>query len=467
MEQMPGKTMRALDIPDEDLSRLADKATELAKAYWATLDERPSYPATSGQETARLFARPWNDEGRGADVLRDFEDIARHVRPSTGRFFGYVAGSGEPVGAIGELLAATLNQNVTAWRSAPAAVTIERAVVGWLADAVGCAGFSGSLCGGGSAANLMGLAIAREAKLPANESGASGGVIYASQQVHMSIPKAVSLLGIGRSNLRLVATDDDFRMRTDALAAAIAADRGAGLTPIAIVATAGTIVTGAIDPLEEIARIARAENLWLHVDGAYGVPGAIAAPSKFAGLSQADSLSLDAHKWLYQPIDCGCLLYRDANSARKAFSNSDDYVRIFSEDPLEAFAFFEESFELSRRFRALKLWMSLQYHGRRAYREAIQRDMDHARLLAELVGSEPDLEMLAPVTLSAVCFRHRFKDNQSILSRLISRGRVYLSNATVNGQFALRACFVNHRTTDKDVREIVAEVIAAAAETNA
>ncbi len=459
--------MRDLDISEQELSSLADTAVDLAKRYWASLEDRPSYPATSGRETTRLFARPWQEEGRGAEVLEDFHEIAEHVRPSTGRFFGYVAGSGEPVGALGELLAAALNQNVTAWRSAPAAVSIERAVVGWLAEAVGCPGFGGSLCGGGSAANLMGLALAREAKLPANETGVSGGVVYASEQVHMSIPKAVATLGIGRNNLRLIPADGEFRMRPEALRAAIASDRQAGQKPIAIVATAGTIVTGAIDPLHEIAEIARGEDLWLHVDGAYGVPGAMAVPERFDGLALADSLSLDAHKWLYQPIDCGCLLYRDTQAARNAFSISDDYVRIFSEDPVEAFAFFEESFELSRRFRALKLWMSLQYHGRRAYREAILRDLAHAQLLAETINGKPELELLAPVTLSAVCFRHRHKDNQAILKRVIARGRIYLSNATIGGQFALRACFVNHRTKEDDVREIVSEVLAAADEVNA
>ena len=160
-------------------------------------------------------------------------------------------GSGEPVGALGEFLAAVFNQNVTSWRSAPAATSIEHAVVGWLADAVGCAGFTGSLCGGGSAANLMALAMAREAKLPANETGARPCMVYASEQVHMSIPKAIALLGIGRKNLRLIPVDDDFRMRTDALEAAIADDRKAGSTPIAIVATVGTVATGAIDPLHE------------------------------------------------------------------------------------------------------------------------------------------------------------------------------------------------------------------------
>lgn len=309
----------------------------------------------------------------------------------------------------------------------------------------------------------MGLAMAREAKLPANETGISGGVIYASAQVHMSIPKAVALLGIGRANLRLIPVDDQFQMRPDALQATITADREAGDIPIAIVATVGTIVSGAIDPLPEIADVASREGLWLHVDG---VLAALALPEKLNALALADSLSLDAHKWLYQPVDCGCLLHRHPQIARTTFSHSDDYVGMLSQDPTEAFAFFEESFELSRRFRALKLWLSLQYHGRRAFREAIAEDLRHARLLADTVKAHPELELLAPVPLSAVCFRHRAKDNRAILRRVISRGRVYLSNATIGDQFALRACVVNHRTTDDDVLEIVSEVIAAAGELN-
>jgi len=459
--------MNDLEISNQQLSRLADEAMGLAKTYWASLDDKPAYPATSGRQTTQLFARPWTEEGRGGEVLQDFTLIAEHVRPATGRFFGYVLGSGEPMGALGELLAAVLNQNVTSWRSAPAAAAIELAVVGWLAEAVGCAGFTGSLCGGGSAANLMGLAMAREAKLPANETGVRGGIIYASEQVHMSIPKAVALLGLGRNNLRLIPVDDEFRMRPAALEAAIAADRAAGRAPIAIVATAGTIVSGAIDPLPELTEIARREGLWLHVDGAYGVLAALAEPSRFRGLAGVDSLSLDAHKWLYQPLDCGCLLSRHPDIARRTFSHSDDYVSITNEDPVEAFAFFDESMELSRRFRALKLWMSLQYHGRRAFRHAIAQDLRHAQLLAESVRAHPALELMAPVPLSAVCFRHRAKDNRAILKRVIARGRVYLSNATVRGQFALRACFVNHRTTEDDVRAIVSEVIAAADELNA
>ncbi|HVZ01749.1 MAG TPA: pyridoxal-dependent decarboxylase [Dongiaceae bacterium] len=459
--------MSALDISDRDLARVLDEAATLAKRYWASLEARRAFPVTNGAETQRLFERAWAEEGLGAAVLGDFETIAAHSRPSNGKFFAYVAGSGEPVGAVGDLLASVLNQNATSWRSAPAAISIERAVIGWLAEAVGCGGFAGSLCGGGSSANLMALAMAREAKAPANESGIRPCVVYASTEVHMAVPKAIALLGIGRDNLRLIPVDADLRMRVDALEAAIVADRKAGRLPIAIVASAGTVNIGAVDPLREIADIARREALWFHVDGAYGGFAAIAAPEKFAGLDRADSLALDAHKWLYQPIDCGCLLYRDRRPARAAFSASGDYVKVMTEDPVESFAVFDESMELSRRFRALKLWLSLQYHGRRAFRATIAADLGHAQLLAREIAAASALELVAPVPLSAVCFRHRTKDNAAILKRVIARGRVYISNATIGGAFVLRACFVNHRATEDDVRAIVSEVLAAADELNA
>lgn len=411
-----------------------------------------------------LFSRPWVEQGRGREVLEGFKLVAQHSRPSGGRFFGYVFGSGEPVGAIAELLIAALNQNVTSWRSGPAAVAIEHTVVSWLAEAVGCANFGGSLCGGGSAANLMALAMAREAHQARHGTESRSGVVYASTEVHMSTPKAITLLGIGREDLRLIPVDEAFRMRVDLLDEAIAADRAAGRQPMAIVANASTVNTGAIDPLPELARIAKEHRIWLHADGAYGALAALAVPERFQGLSEVDSLSLDTHKWLYQTVDCSCLLHRHHATARQTFSDSGDYVKSGSDDPIESFAFFDESLELSRRFRALKLRMSLQYHGRRAYRESIAQDLRHAQRQAELIQAEPALELLAPVSLSAVCFRHPSADNAAVLRRVIERRHVYISNATINGQFALRACFVNHRTCDEDVRAIVTEVLAAAAE---
>jgi glutamate/tyrosine decarboxylase-like PLP-dependent enzyme len=459
----------SLDLSTQEFLALCDGAARLAAGWLGGLDARAIAPAVTGAEVERRFSGPVPEQGLGVDaVLARLADVAAASRAQNGRFLGYVLGSGEPSGAAADLLASALNQNVTAWRSAPAGVAVEKTVVGWLAGAIGCPGFTGSLTGGGSPANLMGLAMAREARLPANERGvAPGAVVYASEEVHMSIPKAVALLGIGREHLRLVPTDAAFRMRPDALARAMDDDVRAGRTPLAVVATAGTVATGAVDPLEAVADVAARHGAWLHVDGAYGALAALAAPALLAGLARADSLSLDAHKWLYQPVDCGCLLFRDPAASRRAFSHSGEYVQSLTADPVESFAFFEESLELSRRFRALRLWTSIQLHGLGAFREAIARDLAHARVLAARVEREPQLQLVAPVELSAVCFRVRGgadadARNEAILRRVNGRGRVYLSNAKLRGAFALRACFVNHRTTDADVDAVVDEVLRAA-----
>lgn len=464
--------MNPLALPQDEYQAVFERITRVALEYLASLDQRPSFSAMSGSKTEALFSKPLPEKGMGIAALDEISMVIEGLRPGVPRFFGYVMGSGEPVAAAADLLASVLNQNVTAWRSGPSAATLERVVVGWLAEAIGCKGFRGSLTGGGSPANLMGLAMAREARLPANETGARPGTIYASEQVHMSIPKAVALLGIGRDHLRLIACDDEFRARTDLLREAIGRDVRAGLVPIAVVASAGTVSTGSIDPLQELAAIAREFGAWFHVDGAYGALAVIAEPGKFLGLSDADSLSLDPHKWLYQPIDCGCLLYRDAAAARRAFSHTGDYAKSLLDDPIEGFAFFEESIELSRRFRALKLWLSLRYHGLANFREAIRNDLAMARHLAELVGKQPELELLAPIPLSAVCFRYRAEAdadslNQRILQAVIRRGTVFLSNASIHGQFGLRACIVNHRTTPADVEQVVGEVIAVGRELTA
>jgi aromatic-L-amino-acid decarboxylase len=466
--------MRSLEISPDEFQRLAERVTALTADYLRELDSLPISPPTTGEETERLFRTPLSENGVGAEALAGLQDVIEHSRAQNGRFFGYVLGSGEPVGAVADLLAGVLNQNVTAWRSGPAAVTVERTVVGWLAEAIGCSGFLGSLTGGGSSANLMALAMARETKMPANEVGVRGmprGVVYASEEVHMSIPKSVALLGIGRQNLRLIATDEKFRVIPDELEDAIQRDKREGKIPVAVVASAGTVNTGAIDPLPEIAAIARRHGLWMHIDGAYGALAAIAAPEKFVGMDLADSLSLDPHKWLYQPLDCGCLLYRDVNAAHSAFSHTGDYAKALTDDPIEGFAFFEESLELSRRFRALRLWFSLRYHGLQAFRAAIQKDLDMAQRLAKALAEHPHLELLAPVELSAVCFRHIGNEtppedelnrhNAAILKRVVQRGRVYLSNATLRGKFCLRACIVNHRTTEGDVDSVIPEVLAA------
>jgi aromatic-L-amino-acid/L-tryptophan decarboxylase len=259
-------------------------------------------------------------------------------------------------------------------------------------------------------------------------------------------------------------------MRPDDLRRAITADRDSGKLPIAVVASAGTTSTGSVDPIIPIADIANEFGLWLHIDGAYGALASLAIPEAFRGMERADSLSLDPHKWLYQPTGCGCLLYRDPAAARRAFSHSGDYARALTGDPIEGFAVFEESIELSRPVRALSIWLSLRYYGLRAFQQSIREDLHLAQLLAAAIDAEPRLERLAPVPLSAVCFRYVAATgdlgalNQAILTRVIRRGRVYISNATIHGKFALRACIVNHRTTDDDVNAVVQEVLAAANE---
>lgn len=457
----------SLDVTPEQFLEVAEETARLAAGYLRGLDERSIQPVAGAGALLAALGGPAPEQGAGRQVLELLREVVAGARAQNGRFLGYVLGSGEPVAATADLLASVLNQNLTAWRSSPSGVTMERTVVRWLAEAIGCAGFGGSLTGGGSPANLMGLAMAREARLPANEHGARGGVVYASTQVHMSTPKAVALLGLGRENLRLLPVDDALRLRVDLLEEAVARDRAAGLTPLAVVASAGTVATGAVDPIAAIADVAARHGLWLHVDGAYGALAAMVAPALLGPLARADSISLDPHKWLYQPVDCGCLLFKDPAAARRAFSHSGDYARPLTEDPVEGFAFFDESLELSRRFRALRLWTSIRYHGLEAFRAAMRRDLAHARALAARVASQPSLELLAPGELSAVCFRHRFAEdadarNAALLGLVNGRGRVYLSNATVRGAFALRACFVNHRTTDADVEAVVAEVLEAA-----
>jgi aromatic-L-amino-acid decarboxylase len=469
--------MKPLELSSEHFGALAADVVALSVEYLSTLDARPVFPRTSGAETERLFAAEAPEHGMGDQAFDALREVIAHSRAQNGRFFGYVQGPGEPIAALGDLVASILTQNITAWRSSPAGVTIERTVVRWLAEAVGCHDFSGTLTGGGSAANLMGLAMARESRIPANDRGiynAGAGVIYASEQVHMAVPKAVAMLGIGRENLHYVPCDDSYRIVPSALERAIRSDEAQGRKPLAVVASAGTVNTGSIDPLAEIAVIARQHDLWLHVDGAYGALAAVAVPQKFDGLAQADSLSLDPHKWLYQPLDCGCLLYRDASVARKTFSYTGTYAKQLSSDPIEGFAFFEESMELSRRFRALKLWLSLRYHGLDSFRAAIQKDLDHAQFLAEAIKNSPALELTGPVELSAVCFRHRLKEdaseearnlfNLALLKRIVRRGKVYLSNTELKGKFCLRACIVNHLTRDKDIASVVPEVLEAASE---
>src|SRR5215216_4933457 len=477
MEQMSLRTQSSLDLREDALREISSQITKLVSEYMATISERPVRAENHAGKTTSEIEAELSTEGLPLDQLlaecRTIMDLSRHNGHP--RFFGYVASPSTPIGAYGDLIASALNANITCWRSGPAGTEIERMVVRWLGSLINYdRDASGLLTSGGSMANMIALLIANRRKCGAAASRQglwnSGPpmTIYASEEVHMSIPKAADILGFGRDQVRTIACDDRQRMRVDLLRPRIEADLREGLRPFCVVGSAGTVNTGVVDPLNEIAQIAAEFGLWFHVDGAYGAPGVLDQRKKdlFAGLERADSVSLDPHKWLYVPVDAGCLLFRDAAAAMAAFSTEDaDYIKTHGYSDDEAFAFWDYGVELSRRFRALKVWLTLQYYGTRRIAEAIGEDISLAEYLGEVVSRADDFELLAPVELSICCFRYVPERgmseaelnelNESIMALVQKGGRTYVSNATVNGRFALRACITNFRTTKADIDETV------------
>ncbi len=489
----------SLELSDEAMSELAEYTTSLVLDYFARVSDLPVFPETSAGTITRRLGTELPDEGEPIQKLlndcRAMFDASRHSGHP--RFFGYVASPATAPGAFADLISSSLNANVTSWRSGPAATEVEKLVVRWLGSLTG---FSEDACGlltsGGSLANLTAILIAQRAKTkgdPAQDGLWQTGspmTIYASDQIHMSIPKAADVLGLGRKQVRLVASDDHFRMDVGALRKLIEKDLKTKRKPFCVVASAGTVNTGAVDDLSEIASIAQEFGLWFHVDGAYGALAAMDRRKRplFKGLERADSLSLDCHKWLYTPIDAGCLLFRDESSARTAFSAKEaDYIKVH-ETSDESFAFWDYGVELSRRFRALKIWLTLRYYGSGKIGAAISEDLALAEYLGQQVSAAEDFELLAPVELSICCFRYLptavrarmagasaeelaelraelDESNARIMHAVQRGGEAYISNATVKGTFALRACITNFRTTRDDIDALLDIVRKVARET--
>jgi glutamate/tyrosine decarboxylase-like PLP-dependent enzyme len=470
------RTQSSLDVSEEALQEISSEANKLVFEYLTTISERPVRAENYAGKTTESIAAELSTEGlplsQLLDECRKIMDLSRHNGHA--RFFGYVASPSTPIGAYGDLIASALNANITCWRSGPAGTEVERMVVRWLGSLINYdRDARGLLTSGGSMANMIALLVANRRKSGAAvaRSGlwnsGSPMTVYASSEVHMSIAKAADILGFGRDYVREIKCDDRQRMRLTLLRENIEADRKEGLRPFCVVGSAGTTNTGVVDPLSEIAAIAKEFDLWFHVDGAYGAPGILDERKKhlFAGLELADSVSLDPHKWLYVPVDAGCLLFRDDAAARATFSTDEaDYIKTHGYVDEEAFAFWDYGVELSRRFRALKVWLTLQYYGSRRIADAISEDISLAEYLGEVVSKSDDFELLAPVELSICCFRYISSEadldklNERIMERVQKGGRAYLSNATVNGHFALRACITNFRTTKSDIDETVAAI---------
>lgn len=450
---------------------------ELVAEYYGSLNTRPVLEPASSELLRATVAEPLPREGAAFDdLLTTLRDVVIRYSRHNGhpRFFGYVASPGTPIASLGSLLGAAMAVNVTAWRSAPVATELEHVTVGWLKEMLGYpASAMGLLVSGGSMANFSGLAAAVAAKAPGNvlRDGLIGGPrlrVYVSEESHFSVAKAAGMMGIGEANVRQIATDEAFAMNVAELRHAIAEDIAAGYLPICVVANAGATATGAFDSISGVAAVAREHNLWLHVDAAYGGFAALAPSSKhlFRDIALADSVALDPHKWLYQPIGCGCILYKDAAAARAAFSHSAEYTRTIGLERDEAFAFWDYGPELTRPFRALDLWLAIKFIGVDRLAEAVEENIQCARYFAELVAGTDDFEMLAPVGLSVFCFRYVPRNfagdldvlNEKILVDLQHSGSSYVSNAKLRGKFALRGCVLNYRTTRGDMERLLADV---------
>ena len=410
-----------------------------------------------------------------ADLLFDHSLFNGHPR-----FFGYITSSPAPIGILGDLLASAVNQNCGAWTLSPMATEIEAQTVRWIAEFIGYGGLprhsgqaatAGLLVSGGNMANFVCFLAARTAKAGPDirkvglRSGNPPLVMYASAETHTWIQKAADLFGFGTDAIRWIAVDEHQRMKTAELRRQIEEDRSRGERPFLVVGTAGSVSTGAVDPLPEIASLCREFDLWFHVDGAYGALAAAIpeAPDDLRGLAEADSVAVDPHKWLYAPLEAGCALVRRPEDLRNAFSYHPPYYRFAD----ETVNFVDYGPQNSRGFRALKVWLALQHIGRDGYVDSIAEDMRLSRKLYDLLQNHPEFEALTQ-SLSITTFRYvplelrsRLGDpaveeslnklNEDLLARIEKSGQAFLSNAVINGKFALRACIVNFHTTDADI----------------
>jgi aromatic-L-amino-acid decarboxylase len=466
----------------ESMRKLGHKMLDDMMDYMKTVRERPVWQHVPERVKAH-FNSPVPQKPQPPEEI--YEEFVEKVLPYPmgnihPRFWGWILGTGTVMGAFAELLAASMNTN-TGGGANHIANHVEKQVIDWIKEMLGYPqSASGILTSGCSAANIVGLTVARNAKAGFDlrrkglQRATQRMVLYASQEVHSSIQKAVELLGLGSEALRLLPINDYFQIDLETLKTSITKDREDGYMPFCVVGAAGTTNTGSIDDLNALANLCQQENLWLHVDGAFGAWAAIApkAKNKVVGIEQADSLALDLHKWMYMPYEIGCILVRHEEQHRKAFSLTPDYL-AHGEGKLGLTGgdlpwFSDYSFQLSRGFRALKAWMSIKEHGSRKYARIIQQNIDQALYLGELVNASPELELSAPVTLNVVCFRYVAPAldnaeldelNKRIVIELQEQGVAVLSGTVIKGKYVLRAANTNHRSRREDFDMLVRDVM--------
>lgn len=474
----------------EDFRAQGHKVIDWIARYLSEVEQRPVLSSVRpGELRARLpLAAPEAGEPMAA-ILDDLDPlimpgITHWNHPA---FFAYFAISGSPPGILAEAITAALNVNGMLWKTSPAATELEQVTLDWLRQLLGLpAELRGVITDTASMSSFLALAAAREAAgLDIRERGLAGRddlpalTVYASEQAHSSIEKAVIALGLGQRNLRKVAVDAEFRMRPDALAARIAADRAAGARPLAVCATTGTTSTSSIDPVPAIAEICAAEGLWLHVDGAYGGAAAVAPELRWvlAGAERADSIVVNPHKWLLTPIDCSAFYVRDPALLKRAFSLVPDYLRTAEGDAAEVENYMDWGLQLGRRFRALKLWFVLRSYGRSGLADHVRGHCRLARAFAGWIDAAETWERLAPVPLSTVCFRHRpdrgrepldeaglSAHNAALLEAVNASGEAFLSHTVLDGRYTLRLAIGNQATRERHLERVWALLQKAAAD---
>ena len=470
--------METLDPTDwEAMRALAHRMVDDAVDYLAGVRDRPVWQPIPPDVAERLRQpaphEPQGAEGAYADFVRDVLPYPMgNIHP---RFWAWYMGNGSLQAALADFWASVMNSNLGGGSHAP--VLVERQVIDWMKEALGFpADAGGLLLSGGSMANLVALAVARNVKAPydVRAQGVRGGpplVVYASTEVHSCNQKAVELLGLGREALHKIPVLADYRIDLAALEAAIAADRAAGKQPICVIGSGGTVNTGAVDDLTALADLCEREGLWFHVDGAIGAIAVLAPGVRpfLHGIERADSVAMDLHKWLHMPFEAGCAIIRDRAAHRSTFALTPEYLTPDVRGVAGSnFWFSDYGVELSREFRALKVWMSIKEHGLDRFGRLMERNVAQAHYLAQLIAADDRLELLAPVVLDIVCFRHRLPGaddaahnalNKEILLRLQERGIAAPSSTVLRGQYCIRVAIANHRSIDEDFAALAAAVV--------
>ncbi len=460
------KSNETLTLSPDEMRQAGYQAVDLVVEHLANLESKPVTRRATREEMETLFREPLPENGSPtAEVLAKLEEdfCTNIMHLDHPRFFAFVSSPGNFVGALADFVASGFNVFAGTWLESSAAAEIEMVTIDWLKELAGFpAEASGLFVSGGSMANLTALAVAREARL---KNDFSNAVVYCSEQTHSSIDRGVKVLGFAPNQLKKLPVDEHFRLRSGALKTAVKKDREQGKKPFCVIANIGTTNTGAVDPLSEIAEICRAENLWLHGDGAYGAAALLSPKFErlFEGVSELDSLTLDPHKWLFQPYSAGCVLVREGDLLRKTFDVSPEYLKDAGGRDDEV-NFFERGVELTRGFRALKLWASFKVFGAQAFREAIEHGVDLAEYAEKFLRSLPSWQVCSSAQLGVITFRFKPAElneneanavNASLIPKIIDDGFAMLSTTILNGKILLRMCIINPRTTERDIADTI------------